>query len=79
MQDTLNKETASKLMAMKGEVRGIALKSHQEFIMNEKGEAGLKALEDEMASLGYPIKYKDIEINFNDNRDWKIDEALQLN
>jgi hypothetical protein len=56
-QNNLKKEV-EKAKKIKGEVRGIAPKSHLEFILKEKGEDGLKILEDKIAELGYPIKYK---------------------
>jgi hypothetical protein len=62
MEPIITKEIAQKFMATKGEVRGVALKSHQDFILKEKGEEGLKRLEREMESLGCPIKYKEIRI-----------------
>ena len=62
MEQIITKEIAKRFMAIKGEVRGVALKSHQDFILKEKGEEGLKKLEEEMARLGYPIKYKEIRI-----------------
>jgi hypothetical protein len=65
MKEIINKEIAKKLMQKKGQVRGIALKSHQEFIIKEKGSEGLELLENVMAELGCPIKYKEIKsLNF---------------
>jgi hypothetical protein len=61
MEEIINKEIAEKLMQIKGQVRGIALKSHQEFIIKEKGKEGLRKLENEMANLEYPIKYEEIK------------------
>ena len=37
MQEIISKEIARKFMQIKGEVRGLALKSHGEFIFKEKG------------------------------------------
>lgn len=56
----INKNTAKKLIKMTGEVRGIALKSHGEFILKEKGRQGLEKLEKEMAGLGCPIKHDEL-------------------
>jgi len=58
MAPKLTKEFAQKLMEIKGEVRGVAFRTDTEYILREKGEEGLKKLEDKMARLGYPIKYK---------------------
>ena len=62
MPEIINKEIAKELIKIKGEVRGVALKSHQDFIVKEKGKEGLKSLEREMEELGFPIKYKEIKI-----------------
>lgn len=62
MEEIISKEIAKKFMEMKGEVRGVALKSHEDFIIKEEGEEGLKKLEEMMAELGCPIKYKEIKI-----------------
>lgn len=59
--EILNKEIAKELMKIKGEVRGFSLKSDAEFIVQRKGEDGLKKLEEEMARVGQPIKYKEIK------------------
>lgn len=60
MEEKLTKELAKKLMAIKGEVRGLALKYDGEYISQEKGERGLARLEKELERLGCPIKYKEI-------------------
>ena len=39
MKEILTKEIASKLMNMKGEARGIAIKQDGEYILKEKGRA----------------------------------------
>jgi len=61
-KEILTKEIAKKLMEIKGEVRGFAFKDDAEFILKEKGEEGLKKLEDELARVGYPIEYKKIKL-----------------
>ena len=62
MEEILNKEIAEKLIETKGEVRGLALKSHAEFILREKGEEGLNKLENTMVELGCPIKYRNLKL-----------------
>jgi len=57
----LTKELAKKLMAIKGEARGVTLKVDWEYILQEKGKKGLSKLEAKMADLGYPLKYKEIK------------------
>ena len=61
MNQELTKEIAKKLMEIKGETRGVTLNIDREYILKEKGEEGLKKLEEELGKLGYPIKYKKIE------------------
>lgn len=60
MEKNITKETVEELMKIEGEVRGVALRSHAQFITNEKGEEGLRKLEEKMAGLGCPIEYKKI-------------------
>jgi len=57
----ISKQIADKLMGAEGEARGIALKSHAEFILKELGPEGLKRLEDTMTEIGCPIRYKELE------------------
>jgi predicted hydrocarbon binding protein len=54
------KEKFKKIMKIKGETRGVVLKTDEEFILREKGEEGLKKIEKELKRFGYPIKYKEI-------------------
>jgi len=61
MEEIISKEELDKLMKIEGEVRGVGMKGGEEFILKEKGEEGLKQLEEAMAKLGCPIKYKEIE------------------
>jgi len=61
MNQELNQETVKKIMEAKGEVRGVTLKTDMEFILKEKGEEGLKKLEDELEKLGQPIKFHEIK------------------
>jgi len=61
MNQELTKEIAKKLMEIKGEARGVVFKTDIEYILGEKGEEGIKKLEDELEKLGYPIKFKEIK------------------
>lgn len=61
MEQIISKEEPNKIMKVKGEIRGVAIKGEMEFILKEEGKEGLKKLEDQMAELGYPIKYKEIK------------------
>lgn len=57
MKESINREVVKELMQISGKVRGIAPKSHAEFILKEKGEEGVKRLENKVAELGFPIRY----------------------
>ena len=59
-KEILTKEIAKKLMEVEGEGRGVALKGQLEFVLKEKGEEGLKEIEEEMARVDCPIKYREI-------------------
>ncbi|MBD3208532.1 MAG: hypothetical protein GF370_03710 [Candidatus Nealsonbacteria bacterium] len=59
-KESLIKE-AERLKNTKGKARGVAIKSHAEFILKEKGEAALKQLEEKMSEMGFPINYEEIE------------------
>jgi len=61
MEEELTKEFAQKLMELKGEARGVVFKTDTEYVLAEKGEEGLKKLEEDLEKLGYPIKYREIE------------------
>ena len=61
MEETITKEEADELIGIKGELRGAVFKADVGFITREKGEEGLRKVEDEMKSLGYVFKYKDIK------------------
>lgn len=58
MEETLTKENAKKAMEIKGEVRGYSMGAYGGAVLEREGEEGLKRLEDKMAELGYPIKYR---------------------
>lgn len=60
MEEIISKKELDELMKIKEMGRGAGVKAHGEFIFKEKGEEGLKKLEETMAGLGYPIKYREI-------------------
>lgn len=60
-EEIINKKIADQLMALEGEVRGMAVKSHGEFIRLKRGEKELKELEKMMSKLGHPVEYQKIE------------------
>jgi len=57
----LTKEEAENLMKIEGEARGVALKDDLDFVLEKKGEEGLKKVEIKVAELGFPLKYKEIK------------------
>jgi hypothetical protein len=56
----VTKEEADRLMKIPGNTRGAVLHGHFDYIRNSKGEKGLKAVEQRLEELGYPIKAKEI-------------------
>jgi len=61
MDQELTKDIAKKLMEIEGETRGVVLKTDGEYVLKEKGEEGLKKVEEELEKFGYPIKFKEIK------------------
>ena len=59
MEEIILKEEFEELMKVKGEARGLGFQTEAKFILEKKGEEGLKKLEDEMERLGHP--YSDIK------------------
>lgn len=60
MKEIISKKELDKLMKTKGKTIGVAIREHKEFILKEKGEEGLKKLEDIIVGLGYP-EYRKIK------------------
>ena len=61
MERIIPKEEIDELTKIKGEVRGMALKNHEDFIVKEKGREGLLELEKAMSELGFPVRHQKIE------------------
>ncbi len=61
MQEKLIKKTAERLMNIKGEARGVILKTDAKFVEGKTGEKGLERLEQWLKEMGYPIEYEKIE------------------
>ena len=59
--EEITKEEIDKLIETKTQARGVVFKTDTEYILGEKGEEGLKKLEEELEKLGHPIKYKEIK------------------
>lgn len=60
MEQIILKKELDEFSEIKGEVRGGAIKTYGEFILQKEGKEGLKRLEDVMAGLGFSIKYEKI-------------------
>jgi hypothetical protein len=58
---TVTKEIADRMMAIKGEVRGVTIKADWDVIFKRYGPEGIKKIENRMAELGYPLKYREIK------------------
>ena len=61
MEEIITKEEFDELMSLEGKVRASGVKNNTEFVFKEEGKDGLKRLEETMAKLDYPIKYRDIK------------------
>lgn len=51
----IKQKEIDKMMKLKGNVKGIILKGHFDYIRDLKGEKGVKTIEKRMEELGYPI------------------------
>jgi len=60
-KEIINKKITDELMKIKGEARGIIFKTDGEYILREKGREALEKVEKEMARLGHPIRYEQIQ------------------
>ncbi len=61
MKEILTKELAKKIMEIEGEGRGFSVKQDGEYIVKKWGKEALARVEQELARVGYPIKYSEIE------------------
>jgi len=65
MAEKLTKKLAKELMEIKGEARGVTLKTDWDFIFQRKGIEGLEKLNAKMAEVGFPLSHKEIKtMNF---------------
>lgn len=62
MGDIISKEELDLLNKVEGLVRGTGLKITADFVLRERGEGGLKLLEEKMAELGYQVNYKEVKL-----------------
>ncbi|MBU1292354.1 hypothetical protein KKH07_02685 [Patescibacteria group bacterium] len=54
----LEDQEIQKILEIKGLVRGVVFQTDREYVLEEKGEAGLKKLEEEIKKTGQAIKYR---------------------
>jgi len=57
----LSKEKAKKIIGIEGNVRGEGILTDIEYVRKRKGEGGVRKVEERLAELGYPIKFKEIQ------------------
>jgi len=56
MKEIISKKEFDELMKIKGEIRGISLKTMKNFVLKEEGEEGLNKLEDVITGFGFQHK-----------------------
>lgn len=61
MNQLISKERLEYLSSLPGEVKGMGMKTHADFILKEEGPEGLKKLEESMEEVGYPVKYEELK------------------
>ncbi len=61
MTYSINQEEIERLKKVEGEVRGVVFKTDENYILREKGEEGLKKVEEELEKMGVFIDYKSID------------------
>jgi len=61
MEEILNKQIAQKAMEIEGEARGVSFKGEMEYILETQGREAITKIEEELARVGYPIKYDEIK------------------
>jgi len=57
----LTKKEAENLMKIKGNVRGEGILTDVEYLREREGEKGVKKVEEKLAELGFPLKFKKIQ------------------
>ena len=56
----LTKKEVNRLKKIKGNIKGDILKAFHEYILREKGEKGVKAVEKRLKELGWPFQFKEV-------------------
>jgi len=57
----LSKEEIEKMMSVEGNVKGVILKGHFDYIRDLKGEKGVLLVERKLKELGYPLSHKEVD------------------
>lgn len=55
------KETADEMMLFSTKAIGVVFDTHAKYIKQREGEEGLRRVEEKLAELGYPLRFKDIK------------------
>jgi hypothetical protein len=55
------KQQADEVMLIKGHSKGEIIRDHANYIKARQGEDGLKAVEDKMKEIGYPVTFSEIK------------------
>lgn len=55
------KQIADEVVKVKGNVKGEVFHTHERYIRYRKGEEGIRAVEQKLEELGYPLKFKEIK------------------
>jgi hypothetical protein len=56
----VTKKEADRMMKVNGKVNGSLLNANFQFVLNKKGEKGIKTVEERLKELGYPLKFKEV-------------------
>ena len=56
-----SKEELKEIMKNPGKIKGAGFKGEMEYVLEQKGQEGLKAVEAETERLGFPINYKQMK------------------
>jgi len=61
MEQIISPDRTKELLALSGEVKGMGMKTHADFVLKEEGPEGLKKLEKAMHDAGVPVKYEELK------------------
>jgi hypothetical protein len=57
----ITKEEANEMMKVKGDIRGAVFKAFYSYIIDKKGEEGVRAVEKKLKELGHPLDLENIK------------------